>query len=100
MPTPQERRGRRVDVLELRVAIRMRGPLAALADRWQAVTPLVEQTSHGRGTHVPAGVVKAVISFARLLHVQRSGDIGSPRVSGSINPSRAAFTPGCVTPST
>jgi hypothetical protein len=38
------------------------------------------------------------VSFARLLHVHRSGDIGSPRVTGSTNASKAAFTPGCESP--
>jgi hypothetical protein len=52
--TLQERRGRRVDVIELGVAIGMRGPLAALAHRLQTVAQLVEQTPHRGGTHAPA----------------------------------------------
>jgi len=52
---PQQRRRRRVDVLELRVATRMRGPLAPFADRLETVAQLVEQTPHGGRTHAPAG---------------------------------------------
>ena len=48
-------------------------------------------------TRQPA-IVKAAVSFARLLHVHRKGDMGSPRVSGSTNDSKAAFSPGCVRP--
>jgi hypothetical protein len=37
----------------------------------------------------------APVSFALLLQVYRKGELGSPRVSGSTNASKARFTPGC-----
>lgn len=43
-----------------------------------------------RRTHAPALRVTATASFALLVQVQRSGDVGSPRVSGSTNRSTAA----------
>ena len=39
--------------------------------------------------------VNAAASFARLLHVHRKGDVGSPRVSGSTSASRASRQSAC-----
>ena len=49
--------------------------------------PVAVRTFPMRSTSAPA-------SFARLLHVQRSGEVGSPRVSGSTSASSAAWMPG------
>ncbi len=56
----------------------------------------MKQAPHRRGTHQPPLLDSAAASFALLLHVHRSGDIGSPRVSGSTSCSNASFTPGWV----
>ena len=40
--------------------------------------------------------VNAAVSFARLLHVHRSGDVGSPRVTGCTKASNAAVRPGWI----
>ena len=55
--------------------------------RWSRRPTVVELTRH------PCSL-NAAASFARLLHVHRSGDVGSPRVNGSTSASRAARTPG------
>ena len=98
MPAAQEGGRRRIDVFELGVAIGMRRPLAALLEGLQAVPQRVEHAPHRRRTDAPAVRAKAAVNFARLLQVQRRGEIGSPRVSGSTNASNAAATPGCVSP--
>jgi hypothetical protein len=62
----------------------------AIAERMQSRWPtVVELTRH-------SWAVNAAANFARLLHVHRNGDIGSPRVSGSTNRSKASVTPGWV----
>jgi len=57
-----------------------------LCSRWPTVVAL---TRH-------PWAVNAAASFALLLHVQRNGDVGSPRVTGSTSASRAARSPGCT----
>ena len=71
-------------------------PSRRLLEGLQAVPQRVEHAPHRRRTHAPAVLTNAAVNFARLLHVQRSGDIGSPRVSGSTSISTAAATPGWV----
>ena len=91
---PQERRSGRVDARTVhcgRDATHPRGSYAPTAScspvRGADGRTVVELTRHPSFESVDA-------SFARLLHVHRSGDMGSPRVSGSTNCSSAAFTPG------
>ena len=50
----EERRGGRVDVLELRVPIRMRRALLGFAQRLESVPERMQQMAHRRRTHVPA----------------------------------------------
>ena len=86
----------RVDVLELGIAIRMRSAFLGLAIALQAVPALLE---HRPDRPAPTGCpapVSVCARFVVLLHVQRSGDIGSPRVLGSINRSSACTNPGSV----
>ena len=74
---------------------RVRGALTPLLRGLQAVAQLPEEAAQVvELTRHPT--VSAAASFARLLHVHRSGDVGSPRVRGSTSASRAAVMPGCV----
>ena len=79
------------------LSVRVRGALTPLLRGLQAVAQLPEEAAHGRVelTRHPR-CVSAAASFERLLHVHRSGDVGSPRVRGSTSASRAAVMPGCV----
>ena len=106
----QERRGRRVDVLELRIAIRMRAALLGLAQRLEPVAERMQEMANGRGTHAPPlrrqrrGQLRTTLTrpsqrrhritarqrldqqIQRLRHA-RLGllDVGTPR-SGTANP--------------
>jgi hypothetical protein len=69
-------------MLELRIAIQMRGGLLGLAQRLVPVAERMQEMGPtvGELTRQPCAV-NAAANFARLLHVHRSGNIGSPRVS-------------------
>ena len=53
LPLGQKRVGGRIDVLELRVTIRVAGPLLTFAGRLQPVPQLMQQPADGRRTHSP-----------------------------------------------
>ena len=85
------------DVLELGLAVGMRGPaFHHLAGRLEAEADRVPQTAHGGGTHRVACCCRAAAHWAPRLPVHRHGDSGSPRVVGSTNASHAAASVGCV----
>ena len=44
---------RRIDVLELRVPVGVRGAFPTLAHRLQTITKFMQQTTHRRRTHLP-----------------------------------------------
>ena len=53
LPAPQEPDCRRIDVLKLGIAVRVRGALTPLLRGLQAVAQLPEEAAHGRRTHTP-----------------------------------------------
>ena len=60
----QEGRGRRVDVLELGVAIGMLLPFAGLPQRLETVAERVQQASDGARTHAQPSAVNAAVNCA------------------------------------
>jgi hypothetical protein len=86
-----------VDVLELRVAIRMLHSLDGLVRRLKAVpcsrSSLATVLSH---SEIPCCASISADSVCVLLQVHRNGDSGSPRVTGSISCSNAGHTSGCA----
>jgi hypothetical protein len=77
-----------VDVLELRIAVRVLRALDGLGGRLEAVTVLSL-------IRMPCCLNSSPDNTTVLLHVQRSGDSGSPRVTGSTSFSSAGQTSGC-----
>src|ERR1039458_9835049 len=80
--------------LELSIAVRMRFSFFRLAIALQAVPVRIQQPSYVRGL---TGCPIRPNSSARLdvlLHVQRNGEPGSPRVSGSTSHSNVAVNSG------
>src|ERR1700740_2229924 len=87
---PQEASDLAVDMLKLSIAIRMRRAFQSLGVCLQAIAQLMQQL--GNQTVADAVTPTAPNSWASLrtlLQVQRSGDSGSPRLSGSINRSKS-----------
>src|SRR4051794_40940796 len=88
-----------IEMIELRIAVWVALPLARLAVALQAELLLVQQfTNQGvRPTRWPMAA-KACVNCDRLLQVQRSGDIGSPRASGSTSASKSpSSVVSCIT---
>src|SRR5487761_38310 len=85
-----------VDGLELSIAIRVRRALARLAVGLQAVAALLQQPCDRAITDGMILSRQLLGQLGRALQVQRKGDMGSPRVAGSINRSSAASKPGSV----
>lgn len=84
-----------VDVLELRLAVRMLRTLDGLVGRLETVTMLAKQLGHRLVTDSNAVLLEQLArQHDRALHVQRSGDSGSPRVTGSTSFSSAGQTSG------
>ena len=92
-------RGPDLAALVTRLESLRRGAKGAMLDvsRSLPVAVLFQRPTVVELTSQPC-VVNAPVSLARLLHVHRNGDIGSPRVSGSTNASNAAVRPGWVSP--
>ena len=67
--------------MELRVAVGIVGALARLAIGLQAELLLLQQLADDRVADLGPSLSSSPASLRRLLHVQRSGDIGSPRAS-------------------
>jgi hypothetical protein len=85
-----QRRGHRVvDVNELRIAVGMAVAFPGLAIGLQAELLLSNSPTTVRPTRWPFAA-KAAANCDRLLQVQRSGDIGSPRALGSTSASKSA----------
>ena len=83
-----------VEVAELGVAIRVLGTLELLGGRLQAVAGLVQQPPHRQSLAAWPCPASVADSCRVDLIVQRSGDSGSPRVSGSTRRSNAAPSAG------
>ena len=95
LPARQEPSRRGIDVLELCVAVGVRGSFLTFAQGLQAVPQSVEEAADGRRTHPPPVARQRGRQLrATLTHVHRRGDVGSPRVTGSTSASRAAVMPG------
>ena len=85
-----------VDVAELGVAVGVLLPLQGLGVGLQAVAEVVEQLADDAVADGEPLLARASASWRVLLQVHRSGDIGSPRVSGAINSSRASRIAGLL----
>jgi hypothetical protein len=81
-------------VMELRIAVRMVRALSGLAHRLQAVVQPREQVTHRRWLTACSIRLSSWASRVVLLQVQRSGDIGSPRLVGSTSASSDSSSPG------
>ena len=83
-----------VDVAELGVAVGVRAALQRLAVGLEAVPRVVQQLGDRPVADRWPRPVSAAASWRVLLQVHRSGDSGSPRVTGSTRRSRAAASVG------
>lgn len=91
-----KRRRRGVDVLELGVPIRVGRPFQGLVQRLEPIPEVMQQPSTVVALTCHPCAVNAAASFALLLHVQRNGEVGSRRITGSTSASSAALSPGCA----
>jgi len=86
-----------VDAPELRVAIRMRGPLAGLAIGLEAVPRRRQQLGDQLAADLMAHPPQDGGQLRRTLFaVQRKGDMGSPEAVGSTNASRSVNSVGSL----
>ncbi len=85
---------RLVDDARLRVAIGMIRAFLGLTVGMQAVSSASEQFAHDRATDLVPELANSTARTRKLLQVQRKGDIGSPRLSGSTSASRSLISVG------
>src|SRR5208337_4797270 len=88
-----------VDVGELGIAIWMAVALAGLAVGLKAELLLPQQFAHDRVADAMPRAASSAANRRRLLQVQRNGDIGSPRASGSTSPFKSSRSFRSVTTS-
>src|SRR5918993_1461896 len=95
LPGGQVGGGLVVDVTKLGITVGVLGAFQGLAGPLQRVPLSAQQPRHGRA----ADAVSASASWRVDLVVHRSGDSGSPRVTGSTSASKAASRPGSASAS-
>ena len=82
LPAPQEPDCRRIDVLKLGIAVRVRGALTPLLRGLQAVAQLPEEAAHGRRTHTPPALRQRRRELRATLARPPQPATSGPRASG------------------
>ena len=85
-----------IQMLKLRIAILMLSTLARLPHALKTEAFFSEKITNCALTHGMSGRGSSAANFVVLLLVQRNGDSGSPRVTGSTSRLSASLNPGSV----